>query len=73
MDDEDFAVDAVSNRHVAEEVTEEFIGLNVVFVFDFALEAVEAVEVPGFVVASVHEEVLGESNFPGKEGNDDLH
>ena len=57
----------------AEKLGEEIIGLHVVLLPHFALEAVHFVELLSLVVTPTHEEMLWQTHFPSEQSHDDLH
>lgn len=65
MYNEDFLVNTVPDWQVTKELRKQIVNFYVVFMFDFAFEAVHLVKLFGLVVTAAHEEVLGQANFPG--------
>lgn len=72
MANHDLLVDSVSQWKVAEELGEEVVCLHVVLCLYFAFKAVHFVKLLGLVVASAHEEVLREADFPGEHKHNDF-
>lgn len=71
--DHDFAVDDVGEGQVAEQLREEVVGLRVVLRLNLPFKAIHLVQLLRLVVASAHEEVLGEADLPTQHEHDDLN
>jgi len=71
--DEDLLVDAVAEGHVAEQVAEQIVHLDIVLGFDLSFEAVQLVEILGLVVSPAHEEMVRQADLPCKQDHDHFH
>ena len=73
MANHDLAINHMAKWQVAEQLGEQIVCLDVVLCLHFAFKSIHFVQLFGFVVASTHEEVLREADFPGEHQHDHFH
>ena len=72
MANHDLAINHMAQRQMAEQLGEEVVRLDIVLCLHLALESVHFVQLFSLVIATTHEKVLREANFPGEHQHDDF-